>query len=225
MTMRILAIETATPIGSAALLTGPEVVAEAQAPAPMRHLEWLAPAIQGMLQATGWGVEDVEGIAVSRGPGSFTGLRIGMATAAAWARARAVPIVGVSTLEAIAAGIDGQGTICVMLDARRGEYVAAVFKRTGGDLVRLTPDAVGGLTAALATVPVIGSVVFAGDGLAQTWAEVEQRLGPRAAAAPPEQWIPRARAVGGLGLRRLAAGETDDPYLLLPAYTRGPVRE
>lgn len=224
--MRILAIETATSIGSAALLAGDEMVAEAQSPQPRRHLEWLVPAVSDMLDAAKWRVEDVEGIAVSRGPGSFTGLRIGMATAAAWARARGVPVVGVSTLEAIASGIpEPIGPICVLLDARQGQYAGAVLTRRHRDVARLTDDVVGDLTTTLEMVPADGPVVFAGDALEHVWPEVAARFGARAVQAPRDQWTPHAREVGRLGLRRLASGDRDDPYLLLPAYTRSPVRE
>jgi len=224
--MKILAIETATPIGSAALLDDDAVLAESESPAPMRHLEWLLPAIQDMLDSLQWRVEDVEGLAVSRGPGSFTGLRIGMATAAVWARARGIPVAGVSTLETIAAGIaDAAGAICVLLDARQGQYAGALFAgRTGGD-TRLSHDLVGDLNTILEMVPSGGPVTFAGDALDHTWPEILARFSDRAAQAPRDQWTPRARVVGRLGLRRLAAGDRDDPYLLRPAYTRSPVRE
>ncbi|HEY3248725.1 MAG TPA: tRNA (adenosine(37)-N6)-threonylcarbamoyltransferase complex dimerization subunit type 1 TsaB [bacterium] len=225
MTVKILAIETGTPIGSAALLTGADVVAEATSPLPARHLEWLLPAIMDMLETARWRVEDVQGIAVSRGPGSFTGLRIGMATAAAWARTRNVPVVGISTLEAIAAGVDAFGTICVVQDARRGEYATAVFARTGGENVRQTPDTVWTLDAVLGALPLDGPVIFAGDALERQWTAIMQGLGSRAVPAPRDQWTPHARQVGRLGFKRLASGQADDPYLLLPAYTRGPVRE
>jgi tRNA threonylcarbamoyladenosine biosynthesis protein TsaB len=224
--VRILAIETATSIGSAALLADDEVVAESESPGPMRHLEWLMPAINDMLDSVTWRVEDVEGLAVSRGPGSFTGLRIGMATAAVWARARVVPVVGVSTLETIAAGVaDAAGAICVLLDARQGQYAGAIFAGRGGGGTRLTDDLVGDLSTILEMVPSGGSVTFAGDALEHTWPEMLARFSDRAAQAPRDQWTPRARVVGRLGLRRLAAGDRDDPYLLLPAYTRSPVRE
>ena len=223
--MKILASETATPIGSAALLNDEVVVAEAESPVPTRHLEWLVPAIQGMLEESGWQVADVEGVAVSRGPGSFTGLRIGMVTAAVWARSRGVPVVAISTLEAIAAGVDAPGTVCVVVDARRGEYAGAVFTRHGGEITRLGPDIIGSLNAILASLPPHGPVVFTGDALTEIWTSIAVHLSARAATAASDQWIPRARHVGRLGLRRLLSGDVDDPYVLLPAYTRSPVRE
>ena len=223
--MRILAIETSGPIGSAALLDGEDVVRESHSPAPMRHLEWLMPAITAILDDAGWRLEEVEGLAVSRGPGSFTGLRIGMATAAAWARTRGTPVAGISTLDAIAAGLTAApGAVCVIQDVRRGEFAGAVFARRDSEVTRLTEDLVGDLGVVVAVVPAEGPVLFAGDALEHVWAEVRDRLGPRALAAPKQEWSPRARAVGRLGYRRLAAGSSDDPYLLLPIYSRSPVR-
>ena len=105
--MRILAIETATSLGSVALLEGDRLVRSIEEEVPRRHLEWLAPAIRRLLSEGAWAPAQIEAVAVSRGPGGFTGLRIGIATAVAWARARAVPAVGVSTLAALAVGVEG----------------------------------------------------------------------------------------------------------------------
>lgn len=222
--MKILAIETSGPIGSAALLAGEEVVRESHSPAPMHHLEWLMPAITSMLADAGWAIASVEGLAVSRGPGSFTGLRIGMATASAWTRVRGIPVVGVSTLDVIAAGFQADGEVaCVIQDARRGEYAGALFRRKGAP-IRLTEDLIGDLGAILATAPSAGPVLFGGDALDLVWPQIQERLGPRALAVPREQWVPQARNVGRLGRALLISGIRDDPYLLLPAYTRSPVR-
>src|SRR4030067_3539826 len=102
--MRILAIETATAAGGVALLEVERPVIEVVETVPQRHLEWLAPAIEQALREAGWRPGDVHAVAVSRGPGTFTGLRIGVATAIAWARARGVPPGGASTLETPAGG-------------------------------------------------------------------------------------------------------------------------
>ena len=101
--MRVLALETATQIASCAVVDGSGVLAEVTLRAPMRHLEWLLPAVDEMLRGLALRPEDIEAVAVSRGPGGFTGLRIGIITAVMWARARGVPLLGIGTLEALGA--------------------------------------------------------------------------------------------------------------------------
>src|SRR5207302_1094470 len=100
--MRILAIETATPVASVAIVDGSGVLAEAMLRSPMRHLEGLLATTDGLLGGLGVGPAAIEGLAVSCGPGGFTGLRIGIATAAARANARSIPVLRVDTLQALA---------------------------------------------------------------------------------------------------------------------------
>lgn len=218
--MRILAIETATASGSVALLERARVIAERAEYVPQRHLEWLAPAIRHVLTEAGWRPCDVAALAVSIGPGSFTGLRIGIATASAWAHARRIPIVGVSTLETLAAGVGAAGVICAVLDVRRGEVAAALFERNGA-LRRLDDDFVGSVDALLARLPRDRPVVFAGDG-ARRYGET-LRGHPAARVAPEDEWIPRASVTGQRGWERLERGDGDDPYLLHPIYARAAV--
>lgn len=218
--MRILAIETATADGSVALLDADRLVGELAAQVPQRHLEWLAPAIDRLLHETGWRPAEVEAVAVSVGPGSFTGLRIGIATAVAWARARSVPLATVSTLEAIAKGVAAAGLVCPLLDARRGEVAGALFECNGVPR-RLFDDLVAPVDVLLARLPRDRSVVFAGDALARYTAAL--RSHPRAEFAPPALWPPRASATGALAWQRLRRDERDDPYRVTPIYARSAV--
>lgn len=220
--MRLLAIETATATGGVALLEGGRLVEEISDHVPRRHLEWLAPAIRRILDHAGWTPASVAGVGVSVGPGSFTGLRIGIATAAAWARARGVPVVGVPTLAVLAAGVTASGLICPALDARRGEVAAGLFRSDGGVPIRVTEDFVGSVEAALDRLPPGEPVVFAGDALNRYQEVILSRRGALATLAPPEQWAPRAAMVGRLAWLRLSRGDGDDPYLLHPVYARPP---
>lgn len=218
--MRILAIETATSLGSVALLDGEEVVREIAERVPQRHLEWLTPAIVGVLDASGWRPEDVQGVVVSRGPGAFTGLRIGIATAAAWAYARSVPVAGVSTLEVLAVGTAALGTaglICPLLDARREELAFALFE-AGRTVSRLLDDTVGSISEVLDRVPDGVPVAFTGDGVPRIVDAIRGR--PEWRSAPETAWYPRAAFTGVVGLRRLARGDSDEPHLLRPVYAR-----
>lgn len=221
--MRILAIETSTSLGGVAILERERLVRNIEEEVPRRHLEWLAPAIQRLLGEAGLSPSEIEAVAVSVGPGGFTSLRIGIATAVAWGRARRVPVVGVSTLAALAAGVAPDGYVCPMLDARRGEVAAALFLTNGAEPKQVLGEIVAPLDQILEKLPPEGPITFAGDALAMYEREVTSRLGERATIAPRAQWAPRAAHVGRIGWPRLARGEHDDLYHVLPVYARVPV--
>ena len=138
--MKILGIDTSTPIGSVALIDGESLVAEHTLNIVKAHSSRLMPAIDTVLK---WGditAEELDGCAVGIGPGSFTGIRIGIATIKSLCYALDKPIVGVSTLEAIAYNLRWtEGLICPILDARRNESYGAIF-RGGDEWQRLTDD-------------------------------------------------------------------------------------
>jgi tRNA threonylcarbamoyladenosine biosynthesis protein TsaB len=230
--VRVLAIETATPVAGVALVDGNGVLASRTLRAPMRHLEWVAAAIDGALRDAGLGPDGVDAVAVGRGPGGFTGLRIGIATAAAWARARQVPVLGVGTLETLAASAVRAGVVLPVLDAHRGEVAAALY-RVHGDTepgclvpaVVAAPDAaVAEMQGALDAERHAGPVVVAGDGLIRHAAALRAALAQRGVPDVVEDAAayPTAEAAGRLARPRLARGLRDDPALLLPVYGRRP---
>jgi tRNA threonylcarbamoyladenosine biosynthesis protein TsaB len=210
------------------------VLAEHTLDAPARHLEGLLPAVDEMLRSLGLTRDAVGGVAVSRGPGGFTGLRIGIATAAAWARSARIPLIGVDTLEGLAlAAAGGAGWILAALDAHRGEVAAALYRvpsdgppdRAMGPIV--APPAFAAREAAAVLDPAsvhLGSaagVLVVGDGLVKHREALLAGLGGRAASAR-EDLHPRAGAVGVLGRARLVAGAREDPETLVPVYGRRP---
>ena len=138
--MKILGIDTSTPIGSVALIDGESLVAEHTLNIVKAHSSQLMPAIDTVLK---WGditADELDGCAVGIGPGSFTGIRIGIATIKSLCYALDKPIIGVSTLEAIAYNLRWtEGLICPILDARRNESYGAIF-RGGDEWQRLTDD-------------------------------------------------------------------------------------
>lgn len=220
--MFVLGLETATPHGSVAVVGPAGLLAESTALVPMRHLEWLVPTVEHVLADAGITRGQIEGLAVSRGPGGFTGLRIGIATAAAWARATGIPVTGISTLEALAATTGAPGLVMPVLDAKRGEVAAALFRREDDqhftrvreDTV-LLPEMLGEL------VPGGEPILLLGDGLAR-WPDAIMRAVPEGRPAPSALWTPRAALVAALGRERLLAGQRDDPYRLAPVYGRRP---
>jgi tRNA threonylcarbamoyladenosine biosynthesis protein TsaB len=222
--MRILAIETATPVASAAVLDASGILAETVTRTPMRHLEWLLPAVHEMLQGLGLTVDAIEGLAVSCGPGGFTGLRIGIATAAAWAQARDLPLVGVGTLEALARVPGTRGLVVPALDAHRGEVAWALYDvGPDGEEACLIPPTVGTPETLVGQfAPHDGPVLIVGDALARYGDAILGGLGARARAGSPSLH-PRAGTVGLLALPRLAAGQRTAPGTLRPVYGRRPV--
>lgn len=216
----ILAVETSTPLAGVALLRGPEVVALAQASVPQRHLEWLAPTIARLLRDGALRPADVQAVAVSTGPGGFTSLRIGLATALAWARARDLPLVGISTLAVVAAGVPDSGPVGVLVDVRRGAVAGAVFAGQGATPV--AGPVVGAVEEVLQRLAPGLPVTFAGDAL-NRYEAVVRAARPGARIAPPETWVPSAAALGRLAWERLRRGERDSLYQVRPLYARPPV--
>ena len=128
--MKILAIETATPSVGCALWDDGGPVASFMLVGRQRHAEVLMPAIDELCREAGWAVADLTGVAVDRGPGLFTGLRVGLATARAIAAACRVPAAGVTSLEALAHRHRRRtGLLAPVVDARRGEVYWALYRR------------------------------------------------------------------------------------------------
>jgi tRNA threonylcarbamoyladenosine biosynthesis protein TsaB len=207
----ILGIDTATAGTAVALWApdGPEVERRDDPPFGARpaHATRLLPLVEEVLAAAGAGWERVERIAVGVGPGGFTGLRLGIATARALAQARDLPLAGVSSLEALAAPAGGEGPVVAAIDARRGEVFAAAYPGFGP--IALTPADLA------ARIPVGARTV--GDGAVRFREELE-----RAGAAIPADDSPLHR-VSALEICRLGArAEAADRDALLPDYRREP---
>jgi tRNA threonylcarbamoyl adenosine modification protein YeaZ len=156
----ILAIDTATPAVTAGVvrLDGIEVLAERVTVDPRAHAEQLTPNVLGALADAGLTVSDLDAVVVGCGPGPFTGLRVGMATAAAYGHALGIPVHGVCSLDAI--GIETAGEVLVVTDARRREVYWARYRdgvRVDGPAVN-TPADVPGAAEALARPPVYPTV-------------------------------------------------------------------
>lgn len=214
--MLVLGLDTATPSCSVALIEHGRLLAELTVVSPRAHSARLMPLIAQALQEAGREKGDLAAIACGVGPGSFTGLRIGITTAKTLAYALGLPCLPVSTLAAMAHGL-GPGLVSPVLDARRGEVFAALY-RDGQEVAapQLVP-----LAGWLAELDRLGEpVTLAGDGAGLFLAEAGQRLGARARFAPAGQVWPRGWAVADLGAAALAAGRTVAPADLLPVYLR-----
>lgn len=214
--MRILAIETVGTSGSVAALADGTLAAQHELPSGRRSAQALAPGIAAVLAEIGWRPSDVELVAVATGPGSFTGLRIGVTTAKAFAYAVGCQVIGVDSLVAIAARVDPAcAAFSAVLDAQRGELFAADFTRCsdgsleGHAATRLVPA-----QTWLESLPP-GSTVT-GPGLERWVARVPAGV----QVVDRALWDPRAAEVGRLGWQAFQAGERSTPFDLKCEYLR-----
>lgn len=212
--MKLLAFETSTEACSVALWLDGEV-RERHERAPRRHAELALPWAEALLAEAGVAKSALDAIAVGRGPGAFTGVRLGIALAQGIALALERPVVPVSTLLALAAPVAGDRVIAA-IDARMGEVYLGAFLRDDGLLVGLQPEAVG--DPAAITLPEGGGWHGAGTGFAAGDGALRTRLGERLVAADASA-LPRAADVARLGVS-LFEREAVPPERLEPAYLR-----
>ncbi|HUY36962.1 MAG TPA: tRNA (adenosine(37)-N6)-threonylcarbamoyltransferase complex dimerization subunit type 1 TsaB [Pirellulales bacterium] len=215
---RILALETSGMSGSVAALAGDALLSELPLHPDQRSARSLAPGIRDLLLQVGWRASDVELLAVTVGPGSFTGLRVGVTTAKTFAYAVGAKVIGLNTLEVIAAQVPGDlpgETLAVALDAQRGEVFAAMFRRGARDTMEwLIEAAIVNRGDWLASLPV--GCLVSGPVLSQLAGDVPAGR----VCVTRELWHPTAAAVGRLAAARFAAGQLDDPWRLVPLYMR-----
>lgn len=216
----ILAIETATPRGSVALVSGDALLAEELLSPGRQASETILGAVERLLRDTGSRPGGTTHVAVSAGPGSFTGLRVGMAAAKGFCFGWRVPIVPVPTLHALALRFPSERmTLCPVLDAKKKQVYAALFRWEGGECRRLSPD-MAIAPAELAGKLPDGTVFFCGDAAAPFAPVFRERLGQRAVFAASGEGFPRAGAVGLLAARLVREGAACDAGRTVPVYVR-----
>jgi tRNA threonylcarbamoyladenosine biosynthesis protein TsaB len=235
--MTILGIDTAIPTASVAIIENDrspieEIQTRSAASrgyptdrAIGTHAEVLLPLVHALFARAQVGVDDLSGLAISIGPGSFTGLRIGLATAKGMAYASNLPLAGVSTLHANAARVrDFEGVIGSMVDARKGEVYLALFRRRSETIARLTPDAAFSVEAAIDLVRAyqIGSnpVMLIGNGAEAYEHQVQESLGTSVRISSGDGYPSIATQAALLARSRLADGSGDDLGALAPVYLR-----
>lgn len=217
--MLLLAIDTATDQGSLALVEEDRLLGELTLTAPGSYLKFLLPGIETLLSASGRRLQEVEALAVSQGPGNFTGLRIGLATAQGLAWALNILVVAVSTLEVLAAQIPFQPhPIGVLIDAKRrevfwGRYLCPEDRPQALQEPRRLPveALVGELKPPL---------TLTGPGLNAYEDFLRNRLEAQVHFAPPERRFPQAATLARLARLQLRDGRTIPPQQLTPAYLR-----
>ena len=217
--MLLLAFETSAKAASVALFENEKLLGECYQNTGLTHSQTLMVMAQDLIKQCGYAPADITHTAVAAGPGSFTGVRIGVAAAKGFAWGSEIPCHGVSTLEAMALGLgEYDGYICACMDARRNQVYNALFLAEKGALTRVSEDraiALADLKTELEHLD--GPIYLVGDGAALT----HRSLSDLELILPPE-WKQHQRAVG-VGLAALAAiarGETGDGAALTPNYLR-----
>ena len=230
--MRILGLDTATAVSSVALLEDGKITAEAVFPpfspngvavsATSNHSETILPLIHSVLESKQRRLSDIDAIGVSIGPGSFTGLRIGLALVKGIAYGSNLPVVGVSSLEAQAARLVGfSGMICPLLDARKQEVYAALFVRRNGELVRCLADQaveVSELNGLMGAIPDAAVITFVGSGATRYRDQILELFDDRAQIVGESCCGNVAGAVAQLALAHLADASGSDLGRLVPLY-------
>ncbi len=216
----ILSLETSTGCGSIALTRNGRLLAEATAQPEVTHSRRLLGTVSWIMQAAGVDWSEINGIGVSLGPGSFTGLRIGLAAAQGLALAAGIPLVGVETLDALALACIGvrEERICPVLDARKQEVYAALYKpgERNGYPVRQNDDQA--VSPEKLTEAIDRPTVLAGPAVAVYREVFAKNSFIRLLSASLAH--PRALYVGLLAERMLASGLWLDPVLISPKYVR-----
>lgn len=219
--MKILALESSASAASAALCEDETLLAQSFLNSGLTHSQTLLPMAEQLLASYGCRVSELDLIAVAAGPGSFTGLRIGVSTAKGLAWAAGLPCAGCSTLASMAWNLCGfEGEVCAAMDARRHQIYNARFRVSGQRLERLTPDraiALEDLAAELAGCQTPQLVV--GDG-AQLCLAALNEAGIPALLAPENLRLQSAWGVAREALELVRAGQTVSPNELRPVYHR-----
>ncbi|MCK4648284.1 tRNA (adenosine(37)-N6)-threonylcarbamoyltransferase complex dimerization subunit type 1 TsaB [bacterium] len=225
--MRILGIETSTMTGSVALMDEERLIAEYTLNLKGTHTSRLMPTIDRVLKDASFAIKDLDGIAVSLGPGSFTGLRIGIATAKGLAQGLNIPVVGIPTLDGLAFQLfNGKDLVCPILDARKGEVYYALYKngKRVTKYMACKPDRLLEKLGSRIQDPV-SRIVFLGDGVEVYGDLIKRRLGRKAALAPKTRRLPSAASIAELGLERLRRSNKTELLTLRPIYVRAPVEK
>lgn len=222
--MLILGIETATKTGGVAIVSDDGVIAEYTLNIEVTHSERLMSTVDRVLKDTGIELSRIDGFGVSIGPGSFTGLRIGLSTVKGLAFTTGKPLAAVPTLKALAWNVPYSCyPVCPLLDARKKEVYAALYRQDSRDLATLWDATVAPLAELAGRIT--GEVVFTGEGARLFAEDIHKLFAERAHIAPLAAMVPSAASVAEIAHRMLKAGQQADPDNLSPLYIRRPEAE
>ena len=219
--MKILAFETSAKAGSVALLENGTLLAESYCNTGLTHSQTLMVMAEDLLKSCDLTVKNVDAVAVAAGPGSFTGVRIGVAAAKGLAWGGDLPCYGVSTLESMALNLGAyDGYVLPVMDARRSQVYNAIFLAEGGNLTRITEDRAIALADLAEEIKIFQKPIFlVGDGAKVCYNALNEAV-PNLILPPEHRMHQRAAGVALAAEKAIAAGESGDGAAMTPNYLR-----
>lgn len=227
--LKILALECSATPASVAVLDGDKLVAQAFSNVKLTHSQTLMPMIENLLSASKININDIDGFAISNGPGSFTGVRIGISAVKGLAAAKKIPCAGVSTLLAMAQNYsDTDCIVCAVMDARCNQFYNALFDITNGKITRICEDRALLGNELLEDVKNLSqnsdkSIIIVGDGADLFYKSASDIKNVK--KAHPSREFQNAVGVGYTAIDCFEKGEVLSPNELLPFYLRLPQAE
>ena len=220
--MNLLAIDASGIAGSVAYIKDGKLAGEYYICDKLTHSQTIMPMLEDMKTLLNINLEEVDAVAVTSGPGSFTGLRIGVTAAKALALALEVPIIGVPTLDTMAhAMVYTEYLICPIMDARRNQVYTALYKWEAQTLKRLTDHMAVDIEAYLTDLKDRGEkIIFLGDGVGVYEKRIKEELGEKAVFAPSFCNLQHASILADVATKLYQEGQVEDPSLFVPIYLR-----
>lgn len=217
--MKVLGLDTSTLMTTCGVIDGDKLVGEYSLSQDMSHSEKLVPMIKQVLDSLNLTVADIDLFAAAVGPGSFTGLRIGLATVKAFAHVTNKPIIGVSTLEALAYNLPFNDIVVPMLDARRNRVYTAIYKWKGNELEAIMKPCILEVAELLNILDRDhNNIVVNGDGSLVYKDMIIEKLKDKVRFSTIGQNMCKASSICELALLRYKKNEVDDFYTLAPDY-------
>lgn len=220
--MIILGIDSSTPVAGVAIIQEQKILTEIFLNTGNTHSEKLLPMVKTALDQVGLTISEIDAIAFAKGPGSFTGLRIGMVTAKSLAQVINCKIIGVPTLDFLAFNLWGiDGLVCPILNARKKEVYTALYKMEGNKLKKITDYlAISPEKLAEILLKTDSQVTFLGDGVFIYKEFLTEKLGEKALWTSANNNLPRASSLALLALEGLEANKEDELFSVTPLYLR-----
>lgn len=219
MSKKLLAVDTATESCGVAVITDGCVQAELSLNHGGTHTKFILAAVDTVLNLMEAALTDIDAFAVTKGPGSFTGLRIGISTIKGMAFATGKPIIGVSSLKVLAHQAGGDSPlVCPIIDARRNEFYWCVYRRKGGDLISLSGEQVGPVDRLADQIT--DTCMFIGNAVPRCATQLPQLVKYKVQWAPAGDNVIRPAVLAQLAWQRFQKGIVDDAQTLVPVYIR-----
>ncbi|MBZ4663663.1 MAG: tsaB [Caloramator sp.] len=219
--MKVLAMDTSSSVATVAIVSNDKVEGEIYLNHKMQHSVILFPMIEKLLEITENSLQDIDIIAVSGGPGSFTGLRIGVAAAKGMVQGSNKTFITVSSLEAMAYQQGYfDGVICPIMDALRDNVYTAVYEFKDGELINTMPIDALHIDELLDKLEEYSKILFCGDAVSIHIGRIKDRLKDKAFFSTQNNMLPRASSIGEIALKKYSKGEISDIYTFSPLYIR-----